>query len=105
MRMTRRLTVSVPDDVADQLGAVPARQVSAYVTEALRRRRASDDMRAALAAAGHREYPYDPADALQRLDAGRISPDVREAVIARLAESMGRRADDVRAELDRKAMR
>ena len=36
--MTRRVTISVRDDVAEQLDALPARQVSAYVTEALRRR-------------------------------------------------------------------
>lgn len=103
--MSRRVTISVPDDVAEQLDALPARQVSAYVTEALRRRRTSDDMRVALAAAGHRKFPYDPAGAAQRLAERRIAPEVREAAIARLAESTGRPVDEVRAELDRRAER
>ncbi|MEU8020413.1 ribbon-helix-helix protein, CopG family [Micromonospora parva] len=51
--MGRRVTISVPDDVAEQLDALAARQVSAYVTEALRRRRISDGTRAALEATGH----------------------------------------------------
>jgi hypothetical protein len=75
------------------------------VAEALRRRRASDDMRAALSAAGHPEYPYDPHGAMERLAARQIRPEVREAAIARLAESVGRPIDEVRAELDRQAVR
>lgn len=101
--MTRRVTISVPEDVADQLAAVPARQVSAYVTEALRRRRACDEMRAALAAAGHRDYPYDPEGALRRLGSRRVRPEAREAAIARLAEVTGRPAADIQAELDSRA--
>jgi len=99
--MTRRVTISVPDDVADQLDGIPARQVSAYVTEALRRRRASDDMRTALLATGHREFPYDPLGAARRLAGTRISPGVREAAVARLADLLGRPVDEVRSELDR----
>mgnify|MGYP001419020798 CR=1 FL=1 len=98
--MTRRVTISAPDDV-DQLAAMPACQ-SADATEALRRR-AADEMRALLTAAGHRDYPYDPAGARRRLGGQRVRPDVRDAVIARLAEATGRSADDVRAELDRRA--
>jgi len=103
--MSRRVTISVPDDVAEQLAAIPPRQVSAYVTEALRRRRVSDDMRAALSAAGHRDYPYDPKGAAQRLASRGIKPEVREAAIARLAKSTDRPVEDVRAELDRRAAR
>jgi hypothetical protein len=103
--MSRRVTISVPDDVAEQLDAIPARQVSAYVTEALRRRRVSDDMRAALSAAGHRDYPYDPEGAAHRLARRRISPQAREAAIARLAETIGRPVDEVRSEVDRNAAR
>lgn len=99
--MTRRVTISVPDDVADQLAAIPARQVSADATGA--RRRAADELRVALTAAGHQDYPYDPAGALRRLGGKRVQPEVREAVIARLAEATGRSVDDVRAELDRRA--
>jgi hypothetical protein len=101
--MSRRVTISVPDDVAEQLDALPPRQVSAYVTEALRRRRISDDMRKALAAAGHRDYPYDPEGAARRLAQARVSPAVREAAIARHAEAIGRPVDEVRAEIDRRA--
>jgi hypothetical protein len=63
---------------------------------------ASDDMRAALAAAGHREFPYDPAGAARRLAERRISPEVREAAIRRLAEGTNRPMDEIRAELDRR---
>ena len=101
--MSRRVTVSVPDDVAAQLDELPPRQVSAYVTEALRRRKASDDVRAALRSAGHGEFPYDPVVAARQLAAARVDPAVREAAIARLAESMGRPVDDVRAQLDARA--
>ena len=101
--MSRRVTVSVPDDVAAQLDGLPARQVSAYVTEALRRRRASDDVRAMLRAAGHGEFPYDPAASAQRIAMHRVDPAVRDAAIARLAESMGRPVDEMRAHLDARA--
>ncbi|MEV0428497.1 hypothetical protein [Micromonospora sp. NPDC050495] len=101
--MSRRVTISVPDDVAEQLDALPARQVSAYVTEALRRRRISDAMRAALRAAGHGEFPYDPVRSAQRLAAHQVSLEAREAAIARTAELLGRPADELRAELDRRS--
>jgi hypothetical protein len=102
--MSRRLTISVPDDVAEQLDGIPPRQVSAYVTEALRRRRTSDQMRAALAMAGHVEYPYDPEGAMQRLSAGRVDAAVRDAALARFAHGIRRPVDEVRAELDRRAV-
>lgn len=99
--MSRRVTISVPDDVAEQLDALPARQVSAYVTEALRRRRISDDMRAALREAGHGEFPYDPQGAAQRLASRQVTPEMREAAIARVAELLERPVDEVRADFDR----
>ena len=83
--MSRRVTISLPDDVAAQLDELPARSVSGYVTEALRRRKTADDMRAALRRAGHREYPPDTAGAARRRAAARVDPAVREAAIARLA--------------------
>ncbi|MEH0844947.1 hypothetical protein V6U81_21420 [Micromonospora sp. CPCC 205711] len=95
------MTISVPDDVAEQLAALPARQVSAYVTEALRRRRISDDMRAALRAAGHREFPYDPEGAMRRLAARQVTPEMRDAAIARVAELLDCPVDEVRADFDR----
>jgi hypothetical protein len=98
--MTRRVTISVPDDVADHLDAIPSRQVSAYVTEALRRRQASDDLRLALRAAGHREYPHDPHGALERMRSGRVSLATRETALARFAIMSGQPVDVVRAEFD-----
>jgi hypothetical protein len=98
--MTRRVTISVPDDVADRLDGIPTRQVSAYVTEALRRRQASDDLRLALHAAGHAEYPFDPEGAIERLSAGRIDHATREAAIFRFAELSGQPVDVIRTGLD-----
>jgi hypothetical protein len=103
--MTRRVTISVPDDVAEQLDAIPVRQVSAYVVEALRRRRASDGLRATLLAAGHRDFPYDPDGAARRLAERRVTADAREEAILRLAELEGRPPDEVRAQIDRTAAR
>ena len=101
--MSRRVTISIPDDVAAQLDELPPRQVSAYVVEALRRRRASDDVRTALRAAGHGEFPYEPEASAERLAATRVDPAVREAAIARLAESMRRPVDEMRTQLDARA--
>jgi hypothetical protein len=101
--MSRRVTISVPDDVAAQLDELPARSVSGYVTEALRMRRTSDDMRAALRRAGHREYPPDPEGATWRRAAARVDPAVRAAAIAQLAASMHHPVDQVRTELDARA--
>ena len=101
--MSRRVTISVPDDVAEQLDALPARSVSGYVTDALRRRKAADDMRAALQRAGHREYSPDPERAAQRRRAAQVDPAVREAAIANLAASMGQPADDLRGTFDARA--
>ncbi len=99
--MTRRVTISVPDDVAEQLDGIPARQVSQYVAEALRRRRAGDDMRTVLLAAGHPEFPYDPLGAARRLARARVSAGARDAAIARLADLLHRSVDDIRGEIDR----
>jgi hypothetical protein len=98
--MTRRLTISVPDDVADQLDGIPSRQVSAYVTEALRRRQAADDLRLALRLAGHREYPHDPHGAARRMLAGRINPATRDAALSRFASLSGQPLDAVHAQFD-----
>ena len=104
--MSRRVTISLPDDVAEQLAAIPPRQVSAYVTEALRRRRVSDELRAALSAAGHREYPYDPkgrgAATGEPADHARGPgrPPSRDS-----PSPTGRPIEEVRAELSRRAVR
>jgi hypothetical protein len=44
--MTKKIAISIPDDVAERLGSVD--NVSAYVTEAVRMRMRSEQTRAAL---------------------------------------------------------
>lgn len=101
--MTRRLTISLPDDVATELDELPTGQVSSFVAEALRRRRVSDAARAALGAAGHRDYPFDPAGAAQRLAAGRVAPSARSAAIAQVAALTGQDPETMARQLDRSA--
>lgn len=103
--MTRRVTISVPDDIADQLDGLPARQVSAYVTDAIRRRHSTDELRAALKAAGHKDHQPDPAAAARWQDAGRVDPTVREAAIVALAKSMWCPVDEMRATIDARSAR
>ncbi|GAA1824812.1 hypothetical protein HC028_26200 [Planosporangium flavigriseum] len=98
--MSRRVTVSLPDEVAERLEKLPSSQVSAYVAEALRRRQASDEIRTALQLAGNtREYAYDPEGAARRLSEGRVPTDVRNTAVAALAAELGRPVDEVRTEL------
>ena len=101
--MTRRLTISLPDDVVTELDQLPAGQVSGFVAEALRRRQISDSARAALHAAGHGDFPFDPAGAAQRLAVGRVDPQIRESAIARVAALTGQDRDAVNEQLDRSA--
>jgi hypothetical protein len=101
--MTKRLTVSLPDDLAAELERLPAGQVSGFVAEALRRRRLSDAARAALAAAGHRDFPFDPVGAHQRLAAGRVDTQTRDAAVARVAGLTGTDPDVVDEILSRSA--
>jgi hypothetical protein len=56
-----------------------------------------------LRTAGHGEFPYDPDASARRLAAARVDAAVREAAIVRLAESMRRPVDEVRAQLDARA--
>lgn len=81
--MTKRVTVSLPDELADLLAALPDRKVSPYVAEALHRRKAVDDMRAALRAAGHGEFDYDRDGANRRLAATRVPERVAAETRAR----------------------
>lgn len=101
--MIRRVTISVPDDVADQIAAVPPRKLSAYLSEAVSRARASEEIRTTLAAAGHREFPYEPEAAARRLRERRIDPEIRMRAITRLAETTGRPVAQVLAEFDGRA--
>jgi hypothetical protein len=76
--MTKRVTVSLPDDIAAILDALPTGEVSPFVAEALRRRQQAEDMRVILRRAGHGEYPYDPQGALRRIEAARVPPELAE---------------------------
>ncbi|MGH3731545.1 MAG: hypothetical protein ACRDTU_22790 [Micromonosporaceae bacterium] len=98
--MTRKLSISLPDDLADRLDELPPRHRSAYVADALRDRAAREDMRTVLAAAGHREYPRDPQGAALRLTAARnsVTTEALEDAYARLADAIGRPLDEVRAQ-------
>jgi hypothetical protein len=101
--MTTRQTVSFPDDVATAMAAVPSGQVSAYVTEAIRRRIRSDAARVALRAAGHRDFPFDPVASAGRLTDAEVASDVHEAALDRLAAAIGADRDDLVARLGRSA--
>lgn len=50
--MTKKIAISVPDDVAERLSADDIDNVSAYITEAVRRRMRSEELRAALISQG-----------------------------------------------------
>jgi hypothetical protein len=50
--MTKKIAISIPDDVAERLAADDIENVSAYVTEAVRRRIAVEQARTAFRGAG-----------------------------------------------------
>jgi hypothetical protein len=50
--MTKKIAVSVPDDVAERLSADDIDNVSAYITEAVRRRMRGEETRRLLKQAG-----------------------------------------------------
>lgn len=85
--MTKKLAISVPDDVADRLAREP--NVSAFVTEAVRRRMASEKTREMLAAVGFEITDEDIAETraeMERLRAS-ITPELR-AEAARLRDEI-----------------
>jgi len=101
--MTKRVTISLPDDVAARLEALPPRQVSAYVAETIRSRAAADDMRALLAKAGMKNIPpYDPIGAAAKVAEARasVTDDMLERAYAKFAEITGRDITDVKAEFE-----
>lgn len=59
-------------------------------------------MRATLAAAGYREFPYEPKAAAKRLQERRITPETQIRAIIRLAEMTGRPVAQVFAEFNRR---
>ena len=69
--MSKRITINVPDDVAERLQREP--NVSAYVTEAIRGRMRGESTRAALEAAGFRFTEEGLRKARERYEAGKAA--------------------------------
>ena len=76
--MTRKIAISVPDDVAERLEQEP--NVSAYITEAVRRRMAGEQVRRVLAEAGRPVTEEGVARAHARMQALRasVTPDLQQ---------------------------
>jgi len=87
--MTRKIAISVPDDVAARLAREP--NVSAFVAESVRIRMAAENVRATMAAAGFELTAQGRARAAAELDA------LHAAVTPRLR----REAADVKARVRR----
>ncbi|MET8090362.1 hypothetical protein [Micromonospora sp. NPDC005220] len=90
--MTKKIAISVPDDVADRLSTEP--NVSAFVTGAVRRQMAGEKTREVLARAGFVITDEDVADAhaeMEQLKA-RITPELREQAARLQAEVLAARA-------------
>ncbi len=84
--MTKKIAISVPDDVAERLSADDIDNVSAYITEAVRRRIRSETTRAELRAAGFAitdEGVERWRRRIAELDA-KYPPEVRAAAAARI---------------------
>lgn len=75
--MTKKIAISVPDDVAERLAREP--NVSAYVTDSLRRRMAYEITMRTLAQMGQEPTPQQLAEAESRItDAQRrMTPELR----------------------------
>jgi hypothetical protein len=85
--MTRRLTVSLPDDIAGRLDKES--NASAYVTQALRRQMDREHTEGLLSAHGFVITPEGRAAARAKLDAARAQ--TTPAVRQELRERFGRR--------------
>ncbi len=83
--MTRKITISLPDDVADQLEGLP--NVSAYITDALRQRAIADQSRQMLVDAGFDITAEQIAEARAR----------RLAALATVTDSAREQAEALRA--------
>ena len=84
--MTKKIAISIPDDVAEKLGAVD--NVSAYVTEAVRRRMRGEQIRSELRKVGVDVTEEGVAawrDRLAKLDA-QWTPEERAAAWARVID-------------------
>jgi hypothetical protein len=75
--MTKKITVSLPDDVAERLESEP--NVSAFVADAVRRRMGAEQMRRALQDLGFNITDEGLAEARRELDAldAKITPELR----------------------------
>ncbi|MBU8856634.1 MULTISPECIES: hypothetical protein [unclassified Micromonospora] len=85
--MTKKIAISVPDDVAERLAQEP--NVSAFVTESVRQRMAGERTRRALRQVGFRLSDGGLADAGHALDEAqaKITPELRARAAALLSES------------------
>jgi hypothetical protein len=83
--MTRKITISLPDDVAERLARES--NVSAYVTDSVRRRMQSESFREALRARGFEITDEDMTRAGEELD----------ALHASITPELERRAAEIRA--------
>jgi hypothetical protein len=96
--MTKKIAVSLPDDIAEQLKGKP--NVSAYVAEALRRRLDGDEIRRRLAAVGRPITDEQVADARAEYDemmaSARANPELQAAAAKLYAEVTAARARSVR---------
>ncbi|MFC4146890.1 hypothetical protein ACFO0M_11580 [Micromonospora mangrovi] len=85
--MTKKIAISVPDDVAERLAEEP--NVSAFITDSVRQRMAGERTRRALRQVGFRLSEEGLAKAGRTLDEAqaRITPDLRAEAAALLSES------------------
>jgi hypothetical protein len=76
--MTRKIAISVPDDVAERLDREP--NVSAFITESLRRRMAGERVRDTLSGAGFTVSDEGVDQAARELDELRsgVTPQLRQ---------------------------
>ncbi|MFC7548855.1 hypothetical protein [Plantactinospora sp. GCM10030261] len=91
--MTKKIAISIPDDVAERLEREP--NVSAFITRAVRRQMAGEHTRQTLRQVGFRLSDADLAAAGRQLDEAqaKLTPELRAKAAALLSEaSSGRLA-------------
>lgn len=85
--MTKKIAISVPDDVAERLATEP--NVSAFVTESIRQRMVGERTRRTLEQLGFKITDEGLAEAGRKLDQARqaITPELRAKAAALLNEA------------------
>ncbi|MET8260793.1 hypothetical protein [Micromonospora sp. NPDC005205] len=85
--MTKKIAISVPDDVAERLALEP--NVSAFITDSVRQRMASEHTRRALRRVGFQLTNEGLAEAGRKLDEAhaKITPELRSKAAALLGEA------------------